>query len=328
MSDASRNYRKWENARDKIFRFVASLSAMAFFMLICTILGNNRENLRKHEHNISLDSICNQVAQEKVSKMDMAKYGRTQTDSLRWKIDSLGVREQILQQTLSKIETLTEERQSDIRQETNNIINKFNGTISWWLLLLGVICGFAPMVLTYLNHKNDNEYIKLLNSNYKEVLKELDIKKKKLEKLAEELEDEEKMRSQKMEEEERLLKLMHSFAYTTSITRKAKFQHSRYRDCIADSLLRNILLNSIEYINEKHFEKNNTKIFYWLMATSESIELLIPFQKDRMRARRMNNIFGELVELQNSVYNGHSLTDEQIKNIQKSMDDFCNTFIK
>lgn len=29
--------------------------------------------------------------------------------------------------------------------------------------------------------------------------------------------------------------------------------------------------------------------------------------------RRMNNIFGELVELQNCVYNGRSLTDEQIK---------------
>lgn len=328
MSNASRNYRQWENARDKIFRFVASISAMAFFMLICTILENNRETPCKHEHNISLDSICNQVAQEKVPKMDITKYGRTQIDSLRWKIDSLGVREQILQQALSKIETLMEERQSDIRQETNNIINKFNGNISWWLLLLGVICGFAPMVLTYLNHKNDNEYIKLLNSNYKEVLEELNIKKKELEELAKKLENEEKMRSEKMEEEERLLKLMHSFVYTTSITRKAKFQQSQFRDCIADRLLRNILLNSIECINKQGIENDQMTIFYWFMATSESIELIMPFQKERTKMRRMNDILNKLKELQRCIYTNGSLPSQQIGEINKSMNDFCNIFVK
>ena len=102
---------------------------------------------------------------QSVAHLSMSKKGFLQTrgDSLKWKLDSMEIALRGMNNLIEVLEQQTEIRQNDMRQETNNIINKFNGNIEWWIFLLGVICGVVPILLAYLNHKNDSEYMKLLS---------------------------------------------------------------------------------------------------------------------------------------------------------------------
>ena len=92
-----------------------------------------------------------------------------------------------MDRTILVLEKQTELRQDDIRQETNNIINKFNGNIEWWIFLLGIICGVAPILLTFLNHQKDAEYIELLNDNFEKMAAQMKDKEDALREKEEEL---------------------------------------------------------------------------------------------------------------------------------------------
>ena len=216
------------------------------------------------------------------------------------KVQEIELSLNILQHSVSEIEKQTSTRQDDIRQETNNIINKFNGAISWWLLLLGIVCGFAPLVLAYLNHKNDSEYIKQLNSNYLEALQKLKeheekIKDKltKLENKKEEFERSEKKRNEELTSTRKKLELLHTFVYVASFTTKSQFQTSPERNRIVDKLLFELINNSLKCIKfdgEKTYISDDVDILYWVMTSIEGITLLAPYQTDILKLRRMNDI--------------------------------------
>ena len=241
-----------------------------------------------------------------------------------------------LQIALSEIEKQTTIRQDDIRQETNNIINKFNGVISWWLLLLGIICGFAPLVLTYLNHKNDSDYIELLNMNYKETISnmlsmktEIEQEISKMNGLSQKLESEEKKRNHILEKSRDELRLTHTFSYITSFTKDSKFQQSPERFRIYDKLLREIIQNILACINKY----DNTEVVdidwtYWNMVSLEGIRLLVPFQKDRGKIRRMNNLITRLQNLQ-SIYKTDGLSvfeDQPLIDLRKELKSFYKMY--
>ena len=69
----------------------------------------------------------------------------------RLELDSL---KQILQK--SKKEEYAEGI-NDVRQETNNIINKINGWLSFWLAILTLIGGVLPVVLSWRQEQDNNK---------------------------------------------------------------------------------------------------------------------------------------------------------------------------
>lgn len=156
-----RVYRDWEYSSRKIFALVVIIAAISLLMLIGSIIETRNESRLVSERPVvTIDSLCKSLKKE----LSQPSKGTLKKDSaMVEKVKDIELSLKILQRCVSEIEEQTASRQDDIRQETNNIINKFNGAISWWLLLLGIVCGFAPLVLAYLNHKNDSEYIKQLS---------------------------------------------------------------------------------------------------------------------------------------------------------------------
>lgn len=68
---------------------------------------------------------------QSVAHLSMSKKGflKTKDDSLKWKLDSMEIALRGMNNLIEVLEQQTEIRQNDMRQETNNIINKFNGNI-------------------------------------------------------------------------------------------------------------------------------------------------------------------------------------------------------
>ena len=221
MDNLGNEFKNWKTAKEKIFFSVVTMSAIAVVMLLGSIFDNTRNNPLTNANIITIDSICRKVGDDIISlQKDSIGKAKTDIQQLQWKVDSLAIMHNALQIALSEIEKQTTIRQDDIRQETNNIINKFNGVLSWWLFLLGIICGFAPLVLAYLNHKNDSDYIELLNMNYKETISNMlsmktEIKQEidKMNVLSQKMESEEKKRNDMLEKNREELRLAHTFSY-------------------------------------------------------------------------------------------------------------------
>lgn len=75
---------------------------------------------------------------------------------------------------IAQIEKSQDTVLSDIRQESNNIINKFNGWIAFWIALLAIFGGALPIIIQYIqsrktrievNEMLDNINIKSANSH-------------------------------------------------------------------------------------------------------------------------------------------------------------------
>lgn len=63
-----------------------------------------------------------------------------------------------LDRRLSEIEKQLDSTVSDLRQESNNIINKFNAWLGFWIAILTIFGGVIPIVLQYvLKKKSDSE---------------------------------------------------------------------------------------------------------------------------------------------------------------------------
>lgn len=45
----------------------------------------------------------------------------------------------------------------DHRQETNNYINKINGWLSLWILIIGILCVLLPVIVQYMNYKTEHK---------------------------------------------------------------------------------------------------------------------------------------------------------------------------
>lgn len=309
----------WKKDVDRIFSVGLSISVLGLIMLLGTCLGFHNIQEERREI-VTIDSVCKSVL-EQTFALQKLKEGKdtTELQGLRSKVDTLGIRLEILQHTLSNIKKQTEIRQNDIRQETNNIINKFNGWISWWILLLGIICGFAPLTLAYLNHKNSSEHIKLLNKNYDEKVAALDAKIKDIDNLSKRLKKEYEEQYKDLDKQKKQLYLMHSFVYAVTLTKAAKFQNMRCRDIIAEKLIRKIMEHSEQCINFSSLKKNETDSFYWVTASLEGFRLLVPFQRDRLRIRKINRLIQQLESISNDMYEGKELDMAKLSEAKRAM---------
>lgn len=331
-----RVYRDWEYSSRKIFALVVSIAAMSLLMLLGSIIETRNESRLVYERPVvTVDSLCKSLKKE----LSQPSKGTLKKNSaMVEKVKDIELSLKILQRCVSEIEEQTASRQDDIRQETNNIINKFNGAISWWLLLLGIVCGFAPLVLAYLNHKNDSEYIKQLNSNYLEALQKLKDHEEKINGKLTELEDKkkefessEKKRNEELTSTRKKLELLHTFVYVASFTTKSQFQTSPERNRIVDKLLFELINNSLKCIKldgEKSYISDDVDLLYWVMTSIEGITLLAPYQTDVLKLRRMNDIVLILKKIQTDFFNGRINLEnsDDVKKVHVKMEEFKTAF--
>lgn len=86
------------------------------------------------------------------------------SDSLRRSGTNFNDTYALIMARLKHIEGNQENIISDCRQETNNIINKINGWIGFWIAILAIFGGLIPIIIQYvLNHKTKLEYDCILN---------------------------------------------------------------------------------------------------------------------------------------------------------------------
>lgn len=307
-----KEFTRWRNGRMKSVKCIMMMLAFVFFMLLCSIYHKNTE-VYARQPTYKIDSLYLETIKKKNSiKRDTTKH--YDGDELKHKIDSIDIALQTLDNLILTLEKQTEIRQNDIRQETNNIINKFNGNIEWWIFLLGIICGVAPIILTILTHQKDEKYIEFLCSDY-EKLKEqikseiihLSEKEEELEKLKVELKDTDEDRRLSWDIKQKELRLVFSFMYISSFTRKSKFQASEDRGLVVEKLMREIVDSSLRYLtfeNSEQMKKRNIDISFWILASVEGMELLRPFLSNAKEARQMDNVLKKLHDLRDRYYKG------------------------
>lgn len=83
-----------------------------------------------------------------------------QTDSVGTETE-LRLKNQIdsLRREVIMLQNQHEHALDDLRQETNNIINKLNGWLGFWIAVCAIICGILPIVCQYfIVHQFEKEY--------------------------------------------------------------------------------------------------------------------------------------------------------------------------
>lgn len=81
---------------------------------------------------------------------------------------------------------------NDVRQETNNIINKINGWLSFWLAIMALVGGVIPMLISWKQEKDNTAQFEFLkqqqDKNIKILKTEIDLEVSKLQSVKEEQE--------------------------------------------------------------------------------------------------------------------------------------------
>lgn len=138
------------------FHTTVLISVTAVFMtLICSsvsmFFASQKLDSAITESILEADSIRNELLKIRIIDMETS-------DSLALAPKGIAA----LEKRLIRIETQQENALADIRQESNNIINKFNGWLGFWIAVLAIFGGVIPLVIQYvLKHKTEESYRKL-----------------------------------------------------------------------------------------------------------------------------------------------------------------------
>lgn len=282
-------------------------------------------------------------AQQKIpqGKIDVSMVEKMRFDSasvtntmkvLILKNDSLYAAVDYYQRMLTLVDRGLEDSQGDIRQETNNIINKFNGAISLWLVILGLLCGFTPIVLACYNWKHDTEFLKqmatTLEKNGKEIddkISEMEDLKKDIEKLKESepkrVDEEIKKATNKMNKDLKYFNTLQLYLHIMSVTKMSRFQSSPNREAITESLLFSLVTDALSYLeHDKDGFVYDRQILQSFDALAEGLWYLLPFMNtNRKRTRCMSNTIDKLHEMQEKIYKGKTIESEDLKIVGKSL---------
>lgn len=172
----------WKIAHSAIYGGILAFMFAVMIILLSSVMSKINDNYQSVPP-ATVDSLSIELTKQMDIVNQRIAKDTSKVNNLQAKLDSIDIALQSLGKTIFVLEKQTEIRQNDIRQETNNIINKFNGNIEWWIFLLGLICGVAPILLSFLNHQKDAEYIELLNNHYEKMVEQISQKEKELKKL-------------------------------------------------------------------------------------------------------------------------------------------------
>lgn len=289
----------WKIAHSAIYGGILAFMFAVMIILLSSVMSKINDNYQSVPP-ATVDSLSIELTKQMDIVNQRIAKDTSKVNNLQAKLDSIDIALQSLGKTIFVLEKQTEIRQNDIRQETNNIINKFNGNIEWWIFLLGLICGVAPILLSFLNHQKDAEYIELLNNHYEKMVEQISQEEMELKKLKTELLQKDKQRRLDWEKKQKELKLIFSFMYIASFTRKAKFQASSVRDNSVEKLLREIVdcsLDFLEFESSESMKNRQIDISFRIMSALEGMELLRPFIDSPKIGRQMSEVLKSLHRL-------------------------------
>lgn len=115
---------------------------------VCMFIAGQKTDDAINQEILKSNSIRNELLKIRVYDMETA-------DSLSVPPNGLTA----LEKRLIRLESQQENALADIRQESNNIINKFNGWLGFWIAILAIFGGVIPLVIQYvLKQKAEKEY--------------------------------------------------------------------------------------------------------------------------------------------------------------------------
>ncbi|MDE6638143.1 MAG: hypothetical protein K2K32_07910 [Muribaculaceae bacterium] len=130
-------------------------SAVIMFIETCTYKLNHKE----------IDKEWVQLR----GKVQFSPYWNPKDSTVLTRQDAMNIL-QTQQRVLARQDVLAD----DLRQETNNLINKMNGWLSFWIGILALLGVFVPIALQFRLSRESSITEKELEANYQEKIKLLD----------------------------------------------------------------------------------------------------------------------------------------------------------
>lgn len=234
-----------------------------------------------------------------------------------------------------------EVRQNDIRQETNNIINKINGDLSFWIFILSVICGFVPLTIGLYNAQQDAKFIKQVSeandrlmSSYKEHIgnalnkhiKQTEEQIKKYDECNKRIEKEWTNEKQNNADFQSYLTLMQNYVRITTLTRRSQFQGSYNRKTITEGLLYTMAINGPACLKSKLTKDNGyLKMTHCIAALLDGFELLEPFIETRTIGKLVWKAIEKLRQAQKYMDKGNIINEELLDEICETIEELGNS---
>lgn len=125
-------------------------------------------------HFVQACSVCHNVSKNDYHKVKIDSIVLVKPDSTSVAIDTLQ-----LKVLISKVDSMRimqtlyyDNYLSDLRQESNNNINKYNGWLSFWIAFLTIVLGVIPFLMSYKANSYHKEYLDFLIKKTARELKE------------------------------------------------------------------------------------------------------------------------------------------------------------
>lgn len=245
------------------------------------------------------------------------------------------------QERLTELENKLENSCNDVREETNNIINKFNGSINFWLVILGVLCGLAPIIMAKYHNSNNITFLRSVISSIAKKGDEIDDKinefkecEKKRNNVIESIKKENNDKITEIRnglyETIKPLSILQLYSHIIIITRTSYFQNSINRVNIAENLLCCLIDDALKYIQllQENNKINNEQIEHVIGAVAEGLQNLHPFvYNNRERSRYMNNAITKLRDTQENIFNGDNIKQEDWDNVISLLNKIHKTIV-
>lgn len=140
---------------------------------------------------------------------------------------------------------------SDLRQESNNNINKYNGWLSFWVVLITILLTLVPL---YVNYKAERQYKRKIDNALSELRKdyeeELKSRQQEVDKLKKDIDA--------LNSHFRQLHVQQSAIGIGSVHAQKIFADTSRRDCYWHSFLNDFQLNLRDFVNDyKECHKDN-----------------------------------------------------------------------
>lgn len=235
---------------------------------------------------------------------------------------------------LSKIDRLYKEYYNDalndLRQESNNIINKWSAWLGFWISILALLMGLLPIAIQF----------KLSSRSEKRVKAELE----RLEKFYQEKEDEQKRVYQKLEQDLRnnLLELKMGRHKTKVINAINAIDLGKNNKLLIDSPERERLLRTLMIDLRKQFcefikankeadicnqEDKYSDLIIVLIEMHGVVTKLIPLFQSKKNSRKISDLQSQLQSLLLEIaHNYSSINFDKIEEIQEKFNRFVDEF--
>lgn len=176
--------------------------------------------------------------------------------------------------------------QDDIREETNRMIDKFNGWSAFWLTIFALLCGFIPLVISLKQSASERNFLNMIRESYAKEIRDLNKLQCELREKDDNRKEEIGKISKEWNEKKRGIDILVSFSNISSITQSSTFQNNANRNNIADLLLYKLLTSAVNYCNS-----SNTKdLDMCMLYLSEGLYMLNAFQDTKNQERRLEQL--------------------------------------